>query len=174
MSKRCLNKKFDISGTAPKILLSRDKAEKMCKKKLRQTKKINSNLCQTVLVKNTLKYVRSCKHFILASEPPQEYQPFHKKSCKDISSDDIDNILDELSFSRQLSKCKTQLNWNDSKCRRQNAFDINEDISNVLSIEMLEYQSDEEGFLSNGSHLSNSTMDNTSLDLTSIWDLSIH
>merc|ERR1712179_632725 len=74
MNKRCLspqilNKKFDISGNAPKILLSRDKAEKMCKKKLRQTKKINSNLCQTVLVKNTLKYVRSCKHFILASEP---------------------------------------------------------------------------------------------------------
>ena len=72
----------------------------MCQQKLKQVKKVKSKLCQTVLVRNTLKYVQNSDNttFSQALErlEPDEYEPFSKKSCLDISSDDIDNILCEI------------------------------------------------------------------------------
>ena len=87
--------------SAPKLLLSRDKAEKMCQKKLIQVQKEKSKLCQTVLVRNTLKYVQSSNKSTFAfvnTFQPEHYVPFSKKSCSDITSEDIDSILCDISF----------------------------------------------------------------------------
>merc|ERR1711892_491539 len=85
-----------------RITISRQKAEQMCQQKLKQVKKVKSKLCHTVLVRNTLKYVQNSDNntFSQALErlEPDEYEPFSKKSCLDISSDDIDNILREIYF----------------------------------------------------------------------------
>ena len=70
----------------------------MCKKKL---KTIKSKLYQTVLVKNTLKYVQNSEYVTFACDDDlefAEYEPFNKIRCKDISTDDIDNILSEMIF----------------------------------------------------------------------------
>merc|ERR1712062_520847 len=100
----------------------------MCKKKLSQARRLKTSLYTTVLVRNTLKYVQSCENDTLATETVhnyEEYQPFNKKPCKDISSDDIDKVLDELSFSLQMSE--RQFNWKDSKFTRQDAFEVHDD-----------------------------------------------
>jgi len=73
--------------------LERQKAEKMCRNKLKKISKQKSKLHQTVLLRNTLKYVQSTEHVTFACD---EHKPFHKVKCKDISVDDIDNILSEM------------------------------------------------------------------------------
>merc|ERR1719431_2292526 len=82
--------------SAPYLLLSRDRAEKMCQKKLIQVKKEKSKLCQTVLVRNTLKYVQSSNKSTFAfvnTFQPEHFVPFSKKSCSDITSEDIEELL---------------------------------------------------------------------------------
>merc|ERR1719431_1831585 len=86
------------NGKSLNLMLSKGKAEQMCKKKLRQSKRLKTNLFATVLIRNTLKYVQSCENDTFTKETInnyEEYQPFNKKPCKDISSDDIDKILEE-------------------------------------------------------------------------------
>merc|ERR1711942_58609 len=147
-----------------KALMTKDKAEQMCKKKLRQVRRLKTNLYAMVLVRNTLQYVQSCPNDTVATDTVHnlgEYQPFNKKPCREISSDDIDMILDELSFSLQMPK--SQLNWKESKFTRQDAVEVHDDEALVPEIEIFEYQNEEEGFYSNDI--------NTKLD--SIWDLSI-
>merc|ERR1719244_1026294 len=160
------NKNFNSKNngkTLLKPLLTKGKAEQMCHRKLRQAKRLKTNLYTTVLVKNTLKYVQSCGKDTIPTETfhNEEYQPFNKKPCKDISSDDIDKILDELSFSLQMSERK--FNWKDSKFTRQDAFEVHDDETVVSEIEIFEYEDEEKGFHSN----------NIGMKLDSIWDLSI-
>jgi len=73
--------------------LEKQKAEKMCRNKLKKISKVKSKLCQTVLVRNTLKYVQSTEHVTFSCD---EHKPFHKVKCKDITIEDIDNILSEM------------------------------------------------------------------------------
>merc|ERR1719308_543191 len=134
------------------------------KKKLRQVRRLKSNLYAMVLVRNTLQYVQKCPNETFATNTVHnlgDYQPFNKKPCREISSDDIDKILDEISFSLQMPK--RQLNWKESKFTRQDAVEVHDDEALVPEIEIFEYQNEEEGFYSNDI--------NTKLD--SIWDLSI-
>merc|ERR1719435_56241 len=90
------------NGKSLNLMLSKGKAEQMCKKKLRQAKRLKTNLYATVLIRNTLKYVQSCENDTFTKETInnfEEYQPFNKKTCIDISSDEIDKILEEISCS---------------------------------------------------------------------------
>ena len=101
------------------MLLNRQKAEEMCQTKLRKISKVKSKLVQTVLIRNTLKYVQNCEHVTFAYDDDDdikdiEYEPFNKKPCKDISTDDIDEILSELNYSHEFSeKERLKFNWND-------------------------------------------------------------
>ena len=91
------------------MCLNRERAEQMCKQKLREVSKVKSKLFQSVLVKNTLKYVKNSEYVTFACDAgfeDNEYEPFHKKSCRKISSDDIDIILLEISFQCKLSQKK--------------------------------------------------------------------
>ena len=77
----------------------------MCQKKLKKISNVKSKLYQTVLVKNTLKYVQNTEYVTFACDDDLgivEYEPFHKVRCKDISTDDIDNILSEMIFPHPL------------------------------------------------------------------------
>merc|ERR1712013_672228 len=88
-----------------KTLVTKDRAEQMCNKKLRQVKRLKTNLYAMVLVRNTLQYVQNCQYDTVATDNVHnlgDYQPFNKKPCREISSDDIDKILDEISFSLQM------------------------------------------------------------------------
>ena len=108
-----------------KMSLNRQKAEDMCQAKLRKISKVKSKLVQTVLVKNTLKYVQNCEHVSFSYDDEDieddEYEPFNKKLCKDISTDDIDDT-----FSVRTD---------------YNTFDVSDD-SVVPDNEVLEYLSD--------------------------------
>merc|ERR1719470_303824 len=89
------------------MCINREKAEQMCQQKLKQVLKVKSKLFQSVLVKNTLKYVQNSEYVTFACDDgltDYEYEPFTKKSCRDISSDDIDIILSEISFHSELSQ----------------------------------------------------------------------
>ena len=106
------------------MLLNRPKAEDMCQNKLWKISKVKSKFVQTVLVRNTLKYVQNCEHVTFTYDDDiedDEYEHFNKKVCKDISTDDIDDT-----FSVRTD---------------YNTFDVSDD-SVVPDNEVLEYLSD--------------------------------
>ena len=77
----------------------------MCTQKLQKLRKIHGNLCQTVLFRNTLKYVQTIKFVTLHGESEfVEYEPPEKKHCPDTSIvddvdiNDIDYILSEMFY----------------------------------------------------------------------------
>ena len=97
MSKRQMN------HTQHNMALNKATAEAMCTKKLRKLSKNHGNLCQTVLVRNTLKYVQTKRYVTLHGAPKfAEYEPDEKKHCQDTSIvqdvdiNDIDDILSEM------------------------------------------------------------------------------
>ena len=97
MSKRLFP--LDMNNNkAEQPLITRDKAEQMCQKKLREVRKVKSKLYQTVLVRNTLRYVQTSSRSIFSCQPEEYYVPFSKKSCIDLTVSDIDNILCDISF----------------------------------------------------------------------------
>ena len=68
-----------------------------------ETEENSYNLCQTVLVRNTLKYVQTRQYVTLHSETEMaEYEPLEKKHCpdtsivEDVDIYDIDDILSEM------------------------------------------------------------------------------
>ena len=153
MNKRPHNNKHNhdhniILQITHKMRLNRQKAEDMCQTKLRKISKFNSKLVQTVLVRNTLKYVQNCEHVTFAFDDDledDEYEPFNKKLCKDISTDDIDEILSELNYSLEYSeKERLKFSWNDSFTTGTdyNTFDDSGD-SIVPGNEVFENPSDE-------------------------------
>merc|ERR1711892_825261 len=161
-----------------RITISRLKAEQMCQQKLKQVKKVKSKLCQTVLVRNTLKYVQNSDNntFSHALErlEPDESEPFSKKSCLDISSDVIDNILCEIYFPSQQQS--TRLEWKDSTMKKttEDASVFSDDDSVVPGDELLKYPSDEEyldELLRNRTNCSVTkvTVDNQNLELDIFW-----
>merc|ERR1711892_419297 len=178
MSKRQCVRNSQNKVEYNRITISRQKAEKMCQQKLKQVKKVKSKLCQTVLVRNTLKYVQNSDNttFSQALEhlEPNEYEPFSKKSCLDISSDDIDNILCEIYFpSPQQS---TRLEWKDSTMKKTNEDEsvFSDDDSVVPGEGVLKYPSDEEylyELLRNRTKCSVTkvTVDNRNLELDIFW-----
>ena len=143
------NHNLNIFQRSQNMLLNRQKAEEMCQTKLRKISKVKSKLVQTVLIRNTLKYVQNCEHVTFAYDDDDdikdiEYEPFNKKPCKDISTDDIDEILSELNYSHEFSeKERLKFKWND-------AFSVgfeydtldDRDNSVVPDNEVLEYLSD--------------------------------
>merc|ERR1712106_69588 len=148
MSKRqCVRNSQNKVGY-DRITISRLKAEQMCQQKLKQVKKVKSKLCQIVLVRNTLKYVQNSDNNIFSQSlkrlEPDEYEPFSKKSCLDISSDDIDNILCEIYFPSQQQS--TRFEWQDSTMKKntEDASVFGNDDSVVPGDEVLKYPSDEE------------------------------
>merc|ERR1712123_187544 len=161
-----------------RITISRLKAEQMCQQKLKHVKKVKSKLFQTVLVRNTLKYVQNSDNNTFSQSlerlEPDEYEPFSKKSCLDISSDDIDNILCEIYFpSQQQSK---RLDWKDSTMKKTNedALVFSDDDSVVPGDEVLKYPSDEEyldELLRNRTNCSVTkvNVDNQNLELDIFW-----
>merc|ERR1712123_136879 len=161
-----------------RITISRLKAEQMCQQKLKQVKKAKSKLCQTVLVRNTLKYVQNSDNNTFSQSlerlEPDEYEPFSKKSCLDISSDDIDNILCEIYFPSQQQS--TRWEWKDSTIKKttEDASVFGDDDSVVPGEEVLKYPSDEEyldELLRNRTNCSVTkvTVDNQNLELDIFW-----
>ena len=69
-----------------------------------------------------MKYVQNCEHVSFSYDDEDieddeydEYEPFNKKHFKDISSDDIDEILSEFNFAPECSeKERLKFNWNDT------------------------------------------------------------
>merc|ERR1711892_583486 len=92
----------------------------MCQQKLKQVMKVTSKLCQTVLVRNTLKYVQNSDNTTFSRAldclEPDDYESFSKKSCLDISSDYIDNILCKIYFPSQQQS--TRLEGKDSMMKK--------------------------------------------------------
>merc|ERR1712106_155012 len=178
MSKRqCVRNSQNIVGYN-RITISRQKAEQMCQQKLKQVKKVKSKLRQTVLVRNTLKYVQNSDNttFSQALErlEPDEYEPFSKISCLDISSDDIDNILCEIYFPSQQQS--TRFEWKDSTMKKttEDASVFSDDDSVVPGEEVLKYPSGEEyldELLRNRTKCSVTkvTVDNRNLELDIFW-----
>ena len=144
------NHNHNITLQTHKMRLNRQKAEDMCQTKLRKISKVKSKLVQTVLVRNTLKYVQNCEHVSFSYDDDNivddEYEPFNKKLCKDISSDDIDEILSAFNFAPECSETeRLQFNWNDtfSVGTEYDTFDDSDD-SVVPDNEVLEYVSDDD------------------------------
>merc|ERR1712106_322023 len=161
-----------------RITISRLKAEQMCQQKLKQVKKVKSKLCQKVLVRNTLKYVQNSDNttFSQALErlEPDEYEPFSKKSCLDISSDDIDNILCEIYFPSQQQSTRFERKDSTMKKTTEDASVFSDDDSVVPGDEVLKYPSDEEyldNLLRNRTNCSVTkvTVDNQNLELDIFW-----
>jgi len=132
--------------------LNRQKAEEMCQTKLRKISKVKSKLAQTVLVRNTLKYVQSCEHLLFSFDHDDtendDYEPFNKKLCKDISIADIDDILSEFDFSRECSDEESlKVNFNDIFIieTEYDTFDDNYDFV-VPDNEVLEHLRDDDYF----------------------------
>jgi len=78
---------------------NRQMAEKMCRKKLRKISK--EKLYQTVLVRNTLKYVQKSKNVTFACDDGKldDYEPQIKKHCWEESSYiDINEIFKDIPF----------------------------------------------------------------------------
>jgi len=176
------NNKYDVS------MLTRDKAEQMCEKKLRQVKKVKSKLYETVLVRNTLRYVQSSdrKIFSCVTESEEYYVPFSKKSCIDLTCADIDNILCDISFQpadicdisfqTELSEKRlTSIGKQDSVQTWQNAFSD----SVVPENEMCKDTSDEDyidELLRNRTNctITKFTMENRNNTLNTIWHSPIY
>ena len=77
----------------------------MCQNKLKEISNVKFNLCQKVLVRNTLKYVQNCEYVTFACDDDSEldeYEPLQKIKRDDTSSDDIDYILNEMIFLQPL------------------------------------------------------------------------
>ena len=95
-----------------------------------------------------MKYVQNCEHVTFAFDDDledDEYEPFNKKLCKDISTDEIDEILSELNYSLEYSeKERFKFSWNDSFTTGTdyNTFDDSGD-SIVPGNEVFENPSDE-------------------------------
>jgi hypothetical protein len=92
--------KREINHAQHNTSLNQATAEEMCTKKLR---KMNGNLYQTVLVRNTLKYIQASKYVTHNIEPEcVEYEPCEKKHCpgtsilEDVDINDIEDILSEM------------------------------------------------------------------------------
>merc|ERR1712106_379392 len=128
---------------------SKQKAEKMCQKKLKK----KSKLYQTVLLKNTLKYVQNTEYVTFACDDDLEiveYEPFHKVRCKDISIDDIDNVLSEMLFPCPRPPSEDfAFDWPESVSERTEpkAFEASDDNLNTSVVpdnEVLEYSSDDD------------------------------
>merc|ERR1712045_475889 len=172
MSKRLLSHyKHDCNNNnnSTILLYTKEEAEQICQKKLRQVRRLKTNLYATVLVRNTLKYVQSCTNFSVSTGVPakyEEYQPFQKKSCRDISSEDIDKILNEISFANQLSPKK--INEKKSKFCSQDAFEFIDEELLVPEIDIFEFPSDEGDFYDNTTDENFNTI-TTKFD--SIWNL---
>ena len=67
------------------MFLDKETAKAMCTQKLRKFSKNPDNLCQTVVVRNTLKYVQSSKYTTLhGGSGRAEYKPLEKKHCAQI------------------------------------------------------------------------------------------
>ena len=76
--------------------IEREKCEQMCKTKLKKISKVQYNFLQTVLIRNTLKYVQNSEYVTFACDDDLGYEPIYKRQCKDTSSDDIQYILCEM------------------------------------------------------------------------------
>merc|ERR1711892_1320485 len=182
MGKRqCVRNSQHIVGYN-RITISRLKAEQMCQQKLKQAKKVKSKLCQTVLVRNTLKYVQNSDNNTFSQAldclEPDDYEPFSKKSCLDILSDDIDNILCEIYFPSQQQS--TRLEWKDSMMKKttEDASVFGDDDSVEPGDEVLKYPSDEEyldNLLRNRTNCSVTivNVDNQNLELDIFWQPSM-
>ena len=115
------------------VILSREKAEQICQQKLRKVKKVKSKLCQTVLVRNTLKYVQNCTHDTFEHEEELKYEPVVKKLCTETSI-----------FQSQVRKKQSKFDWKDCKLTRQDASEVSDDDSVVHGNETLKHPSDQE------------------------------
>ena len=85
--------------------VDRQKGEQMCQNKLKKISNVKSNLCQTVLVRNTLKYVQNSAYVTFDCDDDSELaddEPLHKIKRDDTFSDDIDDILNEMIFLQPL------------------------------------------------------------------------
>eukprot|EP00092_Neocalanus_flemingeri_P003011 GFUD01003220.1.p1 GENE.GFUD01003220.1~~GFUD01003220.1.p1 ORF type:complete len:198 (+),score=49.70 GFUD01003220.1:105-698(+) len=129
----------------------RQKAEKMCQKKLKNISNEKSKLCQTVLIRNTLKYVQSIDHVTFACNDHLElddYEPLGKIWCKHISSEDIDEFLSEILFPHPLPPTE-ELYFDSPKAaceRREQNMSENDNLDDsvVPDNEAMEYTSDED------------------------------
>jgi hypothetical protein len=74
----------------------REKCEQMCKTKLKKISKVQYNFLQTVLIRNTLKYVQNSEYVTFACDDDLDYEPLYKRQYTDSSSDDIKYILCEM------------------------------------------------------------------------------
>ena len=74
----------------------RHKCEQMCESKLKKITKVKCNLIQTVLLKNTLKYVQTSDYVTFACDDDLDYEPLCKRQYKDIPRDDIEYIVYEM------------------------------------------------------------------------------
>ena len=163
----------------PAVCLNKEKAEQMCQQKLREVSKVKSKLLQSVLVRNTLKYVQNSEYVTFASDDgleDDEYEPFNKKSFRDISSDDIDNILSDISFHCESSQ-KEVLNFDRkesvSSRNKPHSIEVCDD-SVVPDNEVLEYPSDDDDLdelLRNRTNctVTRYTKDNRQLGHNCIW-----
>ena len=95
--------KRKMPQTQISMFLDKETAKAMCTQKLRKLSTVQGNLCQTLLVRNTLKYVQSNQYAPLhGGSEFAEYKPLEKKHCpdtsivEDVDIYDIDDILNEM------------------------------------------------------------------------------
>jgi len=184
MSKRLFS--VDRNNNKPQQpLLTRDKAEQMCQKKLREVRKVKSKLYQTVLVRNTLRYVQTSTRSIFSSQPDEYYVPFSKKSCIELTADDIDNILCDIRFQpAHISDITFQAELPEKRLASfdkkdveswKNMFSVSVDDSVVPDNDISEDLSDEDyidELLRNRNNctITKFTIDNRQIPFHSIWD----
>ena len=133
---------FLPSVTTHSMFHERLQAEKMCQKKLRKTSNMKTNLCQRVLVRNTLKYVQNCEYVTFACDDDSEYEPLHKIHFEYTSTEDIGDILNEIDFTRSMQPPEGLfLNWTESLRKEQNLSKVSDDYFTEPD-DVLEYPSD--------------------------------
>jgi len=185
MSKRLFS--VDRNNNKPQQpLMTRDKAEQMCQKKLREVRKVKSKLYQTVLVRNTLRFVQTSTRSIFSCQPDEYYVPFSKKSCIDLTAGDIDNILCDISFQpAQLSDITFQAELPEKRLASigksevepwENMFTVSDDDSVVPDNDISEDIISDEDYIDellrnrNNCTITKFTIDNRQIPFHTIWD----
>ena len=85
-----------------KCSLDRKTGERLCRRKLKQVSSSEDKLYQSVLLKNTLKFIETTDELTFCCHVDEDYEPLPKRQCFDENEDDIENILKEMIFLEPL------------------------------------------------------------------------
>ena len=83
-------------------LIDRKTGEQLCRRKLEKVSSSEEKLYQSVLLRNTLKFIETADELKFCCHAHEEYEPSSKRRCFNETVDRIDDILKEMIFLKPL------------------------------------------------------------------------